>query len=290
MPASWTLALGSALVGSVLATSASCPLTANTLLSCHNTTAVQNTCCFNTPGGLLLQTQFWDTNPPSGPADSWTIHGLWPDNCDGTYQQFCDPSREYTNISAIIKEYDPSLLQYMETYWTSNNGSAESFWEHEWGKHGTCISSLDTSCYVNYKPQEEVYDFANRTVSLFKTLDSYKLLAAAGIAPSSSKTYASADILAALAKGHSGIAPAIQCSDGALDEVWWYYNTKGSVQTGDFVPASPAGVTASCPSTGVKYLPKGTAATTSTSTAKITKTRTITKSHSPTPKAHKRMS
>lgn len=54
-------------------TSASCP---NAQLSCHNTTAV-DTCCLNHPGGLMLQTQFWDTHPPVGPSDSWTIHGLW---------------------------------------------------------------------------------------------------------------------------------------------------------------------------------------------------------------------
>lgn len=46
-------------------------------LSCHNTSAVQNLCCFNAPGGSLLQTQFWDTDPAVGPDDSWTIHGLW---------------------------------------------------------------------------------------------------------------------------------------------------------------------------------------------------------------------
>jgi ribonuclease T2 len=38
---------------------------------------VENLCCFNAPGGQLLQTQFWDTNPPTGPNDSWTLHGLW---------------------------------------------------------------------------------------------------------------------------------------------------------------------------------------------------------------------
>lgn len=52
----------------------SCP---NAQLSCHNTTAVANTCCFNAPGGQLLQTQFWDTAPATGPVDHWTIHGLW---------------------------------------------------------------------------------------------------------------------------------------------------------------------------------------------------------------------
>lgn len=29
-------------------------------LSCHNTSAVADLCCFNAPGGALLQTQFWD--------------------------------------------------------------------------------------------------------------------------------------------------------------------------------------------------------------------------------------
>ena len=35
-------------------------------LSCHNTTLVENLCCFNYPGGKMLSTQFWDTSPPTG--------------------------------------------------------------------------------------------------------------------------------------------------------------------------------------------------------------------------------
>lgn len=46
-------------------------------LSCHNTTVAPDSCCFIYPGGQLLQTQFWDTSPSVGPADSWTLHGLW---------------------------------------------------------------------------------------------------------------------------------------------------------------------------------------------------------------------
>ena len=42
-----------------------------------NTTAVADTCCFNYSGRDLLLTQFWDTAPSTGPADSWTVHGLW---------------------------------------------------------------------------------------------------------------------------------------------------------------------------------------------------------------------
>ena len=53
------------------------PSCASLQTSCQNTTAVTNLCCFNAPGGQLLQTQFWDTNPSTGPTNSWTIHGLW---------------------------------------------------------------------------------------------------------------------------------------------------------------------------------------------------------------------
>lgn len=60
----------------------------NPQLSCHNTSSVQDLCCFNSPGGSLLQTQFWDTNPVTGPDNSWTIHGLWVCNSYIASQRF----------------------------------------------------------------------------------------------------------------------------------------------------------------------------------------------------------
>lgn len=236
----------------------SCPVSSSTPLSCHNTTAQADTCCFNAPGGQLLQTQFWDTDPTTGPSDSWTIHGLWPDNCDGTYESSCDSNRAYTNISAILQSFGrQDLLDYMNTYWKNSpsSGSDESLWEHEWEKHGTCISSFDTKCYSNYKSTQEYVDFANVTVSLFKNLNTYQFLSDAGITPSSSATYTASAINAALKKAH-GQDVIIQCSGSNLDEVWYTFNTRGSAQTGQFVPAAPDGSKSDCPSTGIKYLPK----------------------------------
>ncbi|KAJ3557068.1 hypothetical protein NPX13_g10005 [Xylaria arbuscula] len=170
-----------AVAGSAAAASVSCP--ADLPFSCSNTTVVEDLCCFEAPGGAVLLTQFWDTAPSTGPSDSWTIHGLWPDNCDGTYEQYCDPAREYTNITAILKAQSPCTLKSMQVYWKDYQGDDETFWEHEFGKHGTCMSTLEPSCYPSYSPTEEVGDYFTRAVSLFKTLPTYDWLAAAGIVP-----------------------------------------------------------------------------------------------------------
>ena len=79
---SYTSFLSSAIVGVLVLSSSARAFSeqCNTFeypLSCHNKSAVANTCCFNYPGGLLLQTQFWDSDPATGPADHWTVHGLW---------------------------------------------------------------------------------------------------------------------------------------------------------------------------------------------------------------------
>ncbi|KAF2011685.1 ribonuclease T2 [Aaosphaeria arxii CBS 175.79] len=234
--------------------SQSCP---NPQLSCHNTTVVENLCCFNAPGGQLLLTQFWDTDPVTGPEDSWTIHGLWPDRCDGSFEANCDPSREYTNISAIIKSFGKDdLLNDMETYWKDYKGNDDSFWSHEWGKHGTCISTMEPECYDEHKATEEVVDFFQKTVDLFKELPSYKWLEEAGITPSDSETYTTDAIQAALSAKRPGVEVTLGCKSGRLNEIWYHYDVRGPVQTGEFVPANPDGPKSSCPKSGIKYLPK----------------------------------
>ncbi|KAE8392297.1 ribonuclease T2-like [Aspergillus alliaceus] len=232
----------------------SCP--ADIPFSCQNTTAVSDSCCFNSPGGALLLTQFWDTDPPTGPSDSWTLHGLWPDNCDGSYGQFCDKSREYSNITSILQDQGRTeLLSYMQKYWPSYEGDDEEFWEHEWNKHGTCINTIEPSCYKDYSPQKEVGDYLEKAVELFKGLDSYKALAIAGITPDSSKTYKRSEIESALAEVHGGHKPYISCEKGALNQIWYFFNIKGNAITGEYQPIDPL-ASPGCSSSGIKYLPK----------------------------------
>jgi ribonuclease T2 len=156
----------------------------------------------------------------------------------------------------------------MQTYWVSDSGSSETFWEHEWGKHGTCISTLEPDCYTDYQPTEEVPIFFNRTVSLFKSLPSYKWLSDAGIVPSTSVTYTTAQIQAALSKNHGGQNVYLGCRSGALNEIWYFFNVQGSLQTGSFEPSALVGSKSTCPSTGIKYLPKnGKSSPTATKTS-----------------------
>ncbi len=75
----------------------------NAVLSCSaraNPSSVDS-CCAETFGGLLLSTQYWDTYTgleSQGqllPQDTWTLHGLWPDYCNGSYTQYCDVNRQF---------------------------------------------------------------------------------------------------------------------------------------------------------------------------------------------------
>ncbi|ODH14019.1 hypothetical protein ACO22_06729 [Paracoccidioides brasiliensis] len=225
-------------------------------LSCKVDFISQDRCCFNYPGGQLLLTQFWDADPPTGPAEEWTIHGLWPDHCDGSYDQFCDANRRFNNISSIIEESGRvELLALMKTYWKDFRGDDENLWEHEWNKHGTCVSTLEPKCYPDYVPQQEVVSYFQKTVNLFLGLPSYDILSAAGIHPSDTETYELDAIEKALKTVH-GVDVVVRCRNGALNELFYHYNIAGPFESGRFVPAAPVGGSSNCPKQGIRYKPK----------------------------------
>lgn len=285
-----TLLAAAPLIAPAFALAPVCPVGPLAPLSCHNTTTIKNTCCTEVQG-QVLQVQFWDTDPATGPADHWTIHGLWPDFCDGSYTQYCDESRQYTNISCILEAAGKyNLLDFMREYWKDDGGEDEEFWEHEWGKHGTCYSTLNPTCFTDYKPQEEVVDFFEQVVRLFNTLPTYEVcftsslnksayatatnlspptqfLAASGIYPSATRNYTNAEIMTALHKVR-GVNATIECDEGQLYEVEYTFNVQGSVADGLFLPTTPVGEGNGCPAE-IQYLPKNLS---STPTVKDTET------------------
>ncbi|KAK4150721.1 hypothetical protein C8A00DRAFT_36662 [Chaetomidium leptoderma] len=76
---------------------------------------------------------------------------------------------------------------------------------------------------------------------------------------------------------HQATQEAVDFFAKTLDELWYYYNFQGSVQSGTFYPANPVSSGSTCPSTGIKYLPKsGSAATTTISTSTAAAGTTLT--------------
>ena len=77
------------------------------------------------------------SNPQSFWGKYFTIHGLWPQYSAGGYPESC------TN-----EPFDPNVpdqigMDTMTTYWPNvkenvDDADYDSFWEHEWTKHGTC--------------------------------------------------------------------------------------------------------------------------------------------------------
>lgn len=248
---------------------AQCPI--DSPVSCSNPGADVDTCCFESPGGVLLQTQFWDYNPATGADDEWTLHGLWPDNCDGTYEQNCDPSLNIdgTVQSIVVGQFgDQALYDFMSKTWKNYNGDDESLWVHEFNKHGTCIRTLNPTCYGGtgtMKFGQNIYDFFRITVDLYKKLPTYQFLTAEGITPSTTNTYTKQQIADALNK-HFGSNVYFKCDSlNALQEVWYFHHIKGSVLGENFIPIDTLS-NSGCSASGIKWIPKGSSGGTPTTT------------------------
>lgn len=102
-------------------------------------------------------------------STDFNIHGMWPTDWSGSYPQFC------SSVPFSITSQTQNLL---DTVWLSSSGSPQTFWEHEWSKHGTCVSPTITP-----------NTYFNTTANLFIAKNVVKTLAVYGIVPSNSKIY-----------------------------------------------------------------------------------------------------
>ena len=112
---------------------------------------------------------------------AWSIHGLWPENNDGSYPSDC--TNEKFNPSAVTP-----VESELNDHWFSISGPNAVFWAHEYEKHGVCAEDI--------LPKELA--FFNATLSLRNHFDITPALAAAGITPSATKSFTRAAFDAAI--------------------------------------------------------------------------------------------
>ncbi|KAJ2777490.1 hypothetical protein H4R18_005134 [Coemansia javaensis] len=203
--------------------------------------------CCSPLNGLLVLAQQWD--PRWGPADAFTMHGLWPDTCDGKQlpDAGCDRTRAYANITGILAAApDPRVLRDMTAFWPSNKGDNDWFWTHEWVKHGTCVSTLHPRCYAPgaYAPHREVADYFAAALALRAKYDVFAALNASGIVPTAPEsgrrpknTYSLAQFKRAIFDAW-GVEPNVKCRGSRLQEVWLWFKVRGR---DSYYPVQPWG-------------------------------------------------
>lgn len=231
-------------------------------LTCLNSTPIENSCCFESPGGLFAQTQFWDYKPAVGASDKFTLHGLWPDKCDGTWEQFCDSSLNIKKgdlEDIIVGQFgDKTLMQQIKDNWNNLGGDDESLWVHEFNKHATCVKTIRPECYGSSgKKNQNVYDYFKKAVALYNKYPTYEFLKAKGIVPSLTESYTFEQVSEALIEGVGTPNVFFKCDrNNALQEVWYYHYLKGPLSSGEFVPIDyPSD--SRCPQEGIRFFPKG---------------------------------
>lgn len=213
------------------------PQTCSTEQSCGAKNS--DSCCAPRLGRYLFSLQWLDR---AGPVDKFTIHGFWPDYCDGRPgpRSGCDSNRHYSDIGNKIKSLNSTLLEELDTFWPSMYGNNPSFWSHEWNKHGTCVSTLEPHCYESYVPYQDAHDYFVTVINLFKRYDYVKALAKSGIRPG--RIYDREDIVKAF-KTNLGLDATLKCRGKNLKEMHIHFLAAGR----DILNPTESSERTSCP-------------------------------------------
>ena len=82
----------------------------------------------------------------------YSIHGLWPQYSLQSYPTFCRP------VNFSLTKLDP-IMDKLNKYWYSTKGSNETFWKHEYEKHGSCM----------FQPMNEL-NYFSKTIEIYEYL------------------------------------------------------------------------------------------------------------------------
>ncbi|GFY79426.1 ribonuclease T2-A [Trichonephila inaurata madagascariensis] len=125
------------------------------------------------PPAACLQVPKGKCKIPDEVSD-WSIHGLWPTSDKG-YPSFCNSSWPF-NPDVL-----QPILHALEEKWPNiyADSTETVFWKHEWLKHGTCATDLDTF------DTEKKYFW--QSLKLHDKYNIHEFLRRAGIMPNKNK-------------------------------------------------------------------------------------------------------
>ncbi|KAI9296296.1 ribonuclease T2 [Neoconidiobolus thromboides FSU 785] len=205
-----------------------------------------DSCCVPKMGKVLFSQQWVDR---TGASDKFTIHGFWPDYCDGRHgpNNGCDRQRNYPHLGSELKTYNQTLYNNLNLYWPSFKGDNEAFWSHEWNKHGTCLSTFEPKCYgKEYKKYEDANDYFAKVLNMYHKYNYYDILKKEKIIPG--RSYPREAITQAIEK-NTDLKVVITCRGRSIREIRTWFMANGK----DFKPIETQG-RASCPK--VIFYPK----------------------------------
>ncbi|KAI7871193.1 ribonuclease T2 family protein [Spinellus fusiger] len=128
----------------------------------------------------------------------------------------------------------------MNSVWPSSEGTVDSFWQYEWHKHGTCMTTLEPECYDSATPYQGLVDYFTTAVEMHKQYPIYKALSRHGIVPGYS--YPTAAVILSIQRELHAL-PILHCDDnGTLVETWLYFHVKGPIRHSQFYPMLPDNV------------------------------------------------
>uniref|UniRef100_A0A0A9Z961 Ribonuclease Oy n=1 Tax=Lygus hesperus TaxID=30085 RepID=A0A0A9Z961_LYGHE len=133
---------------------------------------------------------------PSGNKTSWTIHGIWPTKFGEIGPSYCNTSLPF-NPEAIY-----GIKDELEAAWSpvQKHKQFNSFWKHEWEKHGTCANTIPLY------PNE--FEYFNQGLIWSRQYNITNVLNSAGITPG--RIYNVSAVWAAVKQAY-GKNPHIAC-------------------------------------------------------------------------------
>ncbi|KAK2947559.1 putative Ribonuclease [Blattamonas nauphoetae] len=126
-------------------------------------------------------------------TNEFTIHGLWANFNASAWPQSCNSSYPF-NMKEIAD------LPNLKKNWISNINTDESFYKHEWTKHGTCSTDL----------MPTIRDYFKDTIERHEQVDLQGILRRAGFVPNDSKQYQKAALTSSL-KAALGVDALLEC-------------------------------------------------------------------------------